>query len=252
MLQQTTVAAVIPYFERFVVRFPDVHALAKAELSEVLEHWAGLGYYSRARLLHLSAKALCQQDFPQKAELLLQLPGFGPYTSRAVASLAFGQRVGVLDGNVIRVLCRVMGFKVRWWQTAERVKLQEIADLFVQSGSPSARNQGLMELGATVCTPKNPLCILCPWNTQCVARKEDKVEQLPLKRPRKKIEFWIWKPELHVKKDKVLLVENNYAPFLKKQMLFPGTIQKFPKNLKNLMLVTALPITIFTFKSQRR
>ncbi len=232
MLQQTTVAAVIPYFERFVIRFPDVHTLAKAELSEVLEHWAGLGYYSRARLLHLSAKALCQQDFPQKAELLLKLPGFGPYTSRAVASLAFGQRVGVLDGNVIRVLCRVMGFKVRWWQTAERVKLQEIADLFVQSGSPSAINQGLMELGATVCTPKNPLCILCPWNTQCVARKEDKIEQLPLKRPRKKIEFWIWKPELHVKKDKVLLVENNYAPFLKKQMLFPGTIQESPKKPK--------------------
>ena len=107
MLQQTTVAAVIPYFERFIERFPNQHTLAQAELSEVYEYWAGLGYYSRARNLHASAKIISDSGFPEDYSQLIQLPGFGPYTARAVASLAFDQKVGVLDGNVIRVLSRV-------------------------------------------------------------------------------------------------------------------------------------------------
>ena len=188
MLQQTTVAAVVPYFEKFVRRFPDVRSLAMAELSEVLEFWSGLGYYSRARLLHRSAQELTKSGFPQKAELLLLLPGFGPYTSRAVSSLAFGERVGVLDGNVIRVLSRVMGQAAPWWQSKDRQRLQDLADQLVQEGDPSAINQGLMELGATVCTPQNPTCLLCPWSQRCVARKTEQVQNLPLKIPRKKVE----------------------------------------------------------------
>ena len=229
MLQQTTVSAVVPYFERFISQFPHVHALAEAPLEEVLQAWSGLGYYSRARMLHRSAQELAEKGFPRKAELLIQLPGFGPYTARAVASLAFGERVGVLDGNVIRVLTRLLGLRVSWWTTVERRKLQAIADEFVQEGNPSIINQALMELGASVCTHQKPNCFMCPWASSCVALRTQEIENLPLKKQRKNKEIWIWKPELRVKKKAVLLVKNNYLPFLKNQLIFPGSAQKTKK-----------------------
>lgn len=116
MLQQTTVAAVVPFYERFLERFPTVDDLAKASIEQVYEVWAGLGYYSRARNLHKAAQSIFEHGFPQKAEQLIELSGFGPYTSRAVASLAFNEHVGVLDGNVIRVLTRRYGLDIPWWE----------------------------------------------------------------------------------------------------------------------------------------
>jgi A/G-specific adenine glycosylase len=224
MLQQTTVAAVIPYFHKFMTQFPEVHDLANAEESHVLEAWAGLGYYSRARNLHKSAKALAKVGFPKTAAELLELPGFGPYTSRAVASIAFGEKVGVLDGNVIRVLSRRHGLKLEWWNSKGRQTLQDISDQLAAYGEADSVNQGLMELGATICTPKKVLCLLCPWSKDCVAYAEGLVDELPLKKPRRDFETWVWKPVVSIKNEKVALVKNDYAPFLKGQMIFPGEI----------------------------
>ena len=223
MLQQTTVAAVTPYFAKFIKKFPNFKSLAKSPLGDVLEMWAGLGYYSRARNLHKASQKISQLgNFPKSAQQLLELPGFGPYTSRAVASIAFGEKVGVLDGNVIRVLSRMYGLSLEWWMTAGRKSLQSISDELVSYGNPSDINQGLMELGATVCTPKKPLCLICPWNKSCVSLKQNKIDQLPLSKPKKSAEYWLWKPKILIKNKKVALVENNYAPFLKGQWLFPG------------------------------
>lgn len=224
MLQQTTVVAVIPYFEKFLKKFPTVQDLAKAPENEVLEAWAGLGYYSRARNLHKAAKALAENGFPQTAAELLELPGFGPYTSRAVASIAFGEKVGVLDGNVIRVLSRRYGLKLEWWNNKGREQLQSLSDELASLGQSDVVNQGLMELGATVCTPQKVTCMLCPWAATCVAREKNLVEKLPLKKPRKESEVWVWKPHVAIKDRKVALVKNDYAPFLKGQMIFPGEI----------------------------
>lgn len=224
MLQQTTVVAVIPYFEKFLEKFPTVEDLANAPESEVLEAWAGLGYYSRARNLHKAAKALATNGFPKTAAELLELPGFGPYTSRAVSSIAFGEKVGVLDGNVIRVLSRKYGLKLEWWNNKARNELQKISDDLAAFGQSDSLNQGLMELGATVCTPQKVMCILCPWSADCVAREKNLIEKLPLKKPRKESEVWVWKPVVSIKDRKVALIKNDYAPFLKGQMIFPGEI----------------------------
>lgn len=225
MLQQTTVTAVIPYYEKFMARFPSVSHLAQAPLAEVLEAWTGLGYYSRARNLHRSAQALAKQGFPRTHQELLELPGFGPYTARAVASLAFSEPVGVLDGNVIRVLSRVFAEPFEHWKTKDRAILQDLADQIASQGPSEIINQGLMELGATICTPKSTQCFLCPWLGTCRAQKLGRVEELPLAKPRKEMETWIWKPWVLQQGERIALTENNYAPFLKKQWLFPGEVQ---------------------------
>ncbi|RYZ69854.1 MAG: A/G-specific adenine glycosylase [Proteobacteria bacterium] len=224
MLQQTTVAAVIPFYDRFLKKFPTVQDLANAPEPDVLEAWAGLGYYSRARNLHKAAKLIAENGFPKTAAELLKLPGFGPYTSRAVASIAHGEKVGVLDGNVIRVLSRMYGKKTEWWNTKARDELQKMSDELSLIGSPDEINQGLMELGATICTPQKVSCLLCPWNSSCVARENSWVEMLPLKKPRRESEVWVWQPEVHIRKNQVALVQNNYAPFLKGQWIFPGKV----------------------------
>jgi A/G-specific adenine glycosylase len=224
MLQQTTVVAVIPYFEKFLDKFPTVQNLASAPEHEVLEAWAGLGYYSRARNLHKAAKELAASGFPETAEGLIALPGFGPYTSRAVASIAFGEKVGVLDGNVIRVLSRKYGLHLEWWNSKPRQQLQDISDTLASFGHSDLINQGLMELGATVCTPQKVMCVMCPWAHDCIARDKGLVEKLPLKKVRKKSEVWVWKPIVAIKNNTVALIKNDYAPFLKGQFIFPGEI----------------------------
>ncbi len=223
MLQQTTVAAVIPYYTRFLKRFPSLKSLAQASIQDVLAQWSGLGYYSRARNLHKAAQWIHGHSWPETAAELLELPGFGSYTSRAVASLAFGEKVGVLDGNVIRVLSRRFGLHWEWWRSKEKNRLQELADSFaLQSAESAVSNQGLMELGATVCTPQNPSCPLCPWRKTCVALHSGEIENLPLKKPRRQKELWSWKPQVRLHAKKIALVKNDYAPFLKGQWILPG------------------------------
>jgi A/G-specific adenine glycosylase len=227
MLQQTTVVAVLPYYDRFLKAMPNLKSLAEAPLESVLELWSGLGYYSRARNLHKAAQALVKNGgFPKTAAELEEFPGFGPYTSRAVSTFAYQEKVGVLDGNVIRVLSRRFGLPVQHWMPKERNALQIRADQLAQTDTPDIFNQAMMELGATICTPSSPSCLLCPWNSRCVARHESRVSELPLKKPKMNFESWLWQPELSIHKGKVAFVQNEKMPFLKGQWVFPGTIKK--------------------------
>ena len=188
MLQQTQVVTVIPYYERFLVRFPDVGSLARAPLDEVLREWAGLGYYSRARNLHNAAKAVCERhggNFPQARTALEALPGLGRSTAAALAVFAFGAREAILDGNVKRVLARhfaVDGFPGK--QSVER-ELWTLAESLLPARSVEAYTQGLMDLGATVCTRGSPACGRCPIASSCAALERGRVAAYPAPRPRK-------------------------------------------------------------------
>lgn len=227
MLQQTTVTAVIPYYEKFMQSFPSLKELAAAQENQVLKHWAGLGYYSRARNLHKAAKILNQQGFPKSYKELIQLPGFGPYTSRAVTSIAFDENVGVLDGNVIRVLSRKEGLiNNPWWTNQGRQKLQDLVDKIVDGTPTHKANQALMELGATICTPRNPSCLICPWLKICKGQKQGLTEDIPQPKPKRAKEIWHWQIQLVKNKGRVALLPNDYTPFLKKQWIFPGEIKQ--------------------------
>jgi A/G-specific adenine glycosylase len=232
MLQQTMCKSVDRFYGRFLQRFPDVKSLAKSELQQVYEYWSGLGYYSRARNLHKTAQIISGIGFPKTSQELEQLPGLGPYTSRAIASIAFEEPVGVLDGNVIRVLSRYLGLKINWWETKNKNHLQNLSDRFARLGKPSVVNQALMELGATVCFPNKPLCLMCPWRQKCQALLKNQIHLLPVKKPRQKTQVLIWQPKVLLKADKIALVENTYAPFLKKLMIFPGKILRPDKKPK--------------------
>jgi A/G-specific adenine glycosylase len=188
MLQQTQVATVLDFYARFIARFPDVRALAAAELDEVLALWSGLGYYSRARNLHRCARdvvALHGGKFPGNARALQMLPGIGRSTAAAIASFCFGERVAILDGNVKRVLTRVLGFgadlataaneRSLWAQAEELLPRQA-----VREAMPNY-TQGLMDLGSTVCLARNPSCLACPVHEMCAAQREGKPEKYPVK-----------------------------------------------------------------------
>jgi A/G-specific adenine glycosylase len=182
MLQQTQVATVIPYWERFLARFPTVEALASAPLDDVLAAWRGLGYYSRARNLHRAAQEVVDRfggRLPSSAEALLTLPGFGRYTAGAVASIAFGEQAPLVDGNVARVLSRLFEVEGAPGDRAREARLWELAGTLVQGERPGELNQALMEHGATVCRPESPLCLLCPVRGECLAFRHGRVDELP-------------------------------------------------------------------------
>ena len=181
MLQQTTVSAVIPFFERFVARFPNVGALAEAGEESVLSLWSGLGYYSRARNLRLGAKQIMAEyggRFPSTVEGALTLRGVGPYTARAVTSIAYGTRTAVVDGNVRRVLSRLFASRNLSPRT-----LQQRADQILARTRPGDWNEAMMELGATVCTPRNPRCGECPVARDCAGRSRPHDWTAPKRRP---------------------------------------------------------------------
>jgi A/G-specific adenine glycosylase len=182
MLQQTQVATVIPYWERFLQRFPTVEALAAAPLPDVLAGWRGLGYYSRARNLHRAAQEIVSRfggRLPSTAAELLSLPGFGRYTAGAVASIAFGEPAPLVDGNVARVLSRIFEVEGAPGDRAREARLWELATALVPGERPGDFNQALMEHGATVCRPENPLCLLCPVREECLAYLHGRVAELP-------------------------------------------------------------------------
>jgi A/G-specific adenine glycosylase len=143
-----------------------------------------------------------------------------------VASLAFGASVGVLDGNVIRILCRRFGLSLRWWQSSGRHALQSLADQMVEGKNSAVLNQAMMDLGSTVCLPKSPKCVLCPWIENCLALKLGTVESLPLKKAKREPENWVWYPQLHRKRGRLALVNNTYAPFLRGQWFLPGKVRR--------------------------
>jgi A/G-specific adenine glycosylase len=181
MLQQTQVVTVIPYYERWLKLFPTWQALAGTEEIAVIKAWEGLGYYRRARNLQALAKAVVRAGgaLPQGGEGLRALPGIGPYTAAAVGSIAFGLPLAVLDGNVMRVLTRLLALTDDISRPQTRGKLQEIADRFLDGNDSSTHNQAIMELGATVCLPRQPRCPICPLQTGCLGR--ERAEDFPVK-----------------------------------------------------------------------
>lgn len=186
MLQQTTVTAVKPYYERFMARFPTVRHLAEAPSEEVMQAWAGLGYYSRARNLHACAQAVMASHggrFPDTEEGLRALPGIGAYTAGAVAAIAFDQPAAAVDGNVERVMSRL--FAIEEFLPGARPLIREKVLALLPKDRPGDFAQALMDLGATICTPRNPACGLCPWREPCVARAEGTQESFPRKAPKK-------------------------------------------------------------------
>ncbi|MBR0696808.1 A/G-specific adenine glycosylase [Bradyrhizobium lablabi] len=200
MLQQTTVKAVGPYFEKFVTRWPDVAALGRASLDDVLRMWAGLGYYSRARNLHACAVAVLRDHggaFPETEEGLRALPGIGPYTAAAIAAIAFDRRTMPVDGNIERVVSRLFAVEEPLPQSKPLIQ-QLAATLLVPSRAGDGKSragdeksragdsaQALMDLGASICTPKKPACALCPLNDDCAGRARGDQETFPRKAPKK-------------------------------------------------------------------
>jgi len=205
MLQQTQVVTVVPYFERFISRFPEVESLASASIDEVLLHWAGLGYYSRARNVHAAAKAVMERGgFPTRRDDWLELPGVGPYTAGAISSIAFDQVEPILDGNVERVISRWLLVDRKQGDTAYKSELWEHSRTSVELAAklgvrPRVFNQALMELGAVVCAPRSPKCTICPVAESCGARASERVSEFPPAKPPKK---WI-----EVREDMVALLD---------------------------------------------
>jgi A/G-specific adenine glycosylase len=182
MLQQTRVAAVIPYYERFLQLFPTVYDLAAASEDALLAAWAGLGYYYRARNLQKAAQIIHDEGtFPATYDQIRALPGVGDYTAAAIASIAFDLPHAVVDGNVLRVLSRMHGDSSDIATTAGRQHFSKLAQELLDEDNPSSFNQAVMELGATVCLPKNPQCLLCPLSRHCRARQQGKQLDYPVK-----------------------------------------------------------------------
>lgn len=186
MLQQTTVTTVIPYYLKFMKRWPTMTALARADISEVMSAWAGLGYYSRARNLHACAVRVAGEldgKLPDDEEELLKLPGIGPYTAAAIASIAFGKRAAPVDGNIERVLSRLMCIEEPL--PASKTTLKEIARQLAPAKHAGDFAQAMMDLGATICTPKSPSCLVCPWREDCSALASGIAAELPRRADRK-------------------------------------------------------------------
>ena len=208
MLQQTRVETVIPYFEKWMQLFPSVAALAKATERDVLNAWEGLGYYSRARNLHKAAKVLLKEydgRLPSDPTELIKLPGIGRYTVGAIASIAFGMDEPALDGNLKRVYARLFdidepvdssnGEKLLWDVARQNLPKRKAGDF----------NQALMDLGATICTPKNPRCLICPLMETCKARMNGTQELRPVKKPKKSVPLYVQAAGVILRKGKVLL-----------------------------------------------
>ncbi|WP_223155087.1 A/G-specific adenine glycosylase [Alkalibacillus aidingensis] len=189
MLQQTQVDTVIPYFEQFMERYPTVYDLAKADEQEVLKSWEGLGYYSRARNLHSAVREVVQEyggEVPCEKSEIKKLKGVGPYTQGAILSIAYGQPEPAVDGNVMRVMSRILQIEEDIAQAKTKKIFEDVVKTVISKEDPSSFNQGLMELGALICRPTNPKCEICPVKEHCTAFEKDIQDQLPIKTKKKK------------------------------------------------------------------
>lgn len=232
MAQQTRIAVVVEYYRRWMARFPTVQSLAAADLQEALKLWEGLGYYSRCRNLHRAARIIVDEfggEVPRTREELLRLPGIGDYTASAVLSLAFGQAAGILDGNVKRVFSRLWDISTPIDEPSMNEQLWAYARGIVESGSPpGAVNEGLMELGALLCTPRNPRCLLCPLQSLCLSAQRGTQNQRPQRTPRPSIPQFdssaavIWEGE--PLSTRLLLVQRPSQGLLGGLWTFPGSL----------------------------
>ncbi len=224
MLQQTRVEQMIPYFKRFLKRFPSIEKLAQAKEQTILKAWEGLGYYSRVRNMHQAAKIIVWEKngkLPETASELKQLPGFGDYIARSVASIAFNQNEAVVDGNVFRVLGRFFGIRSNISETKTKKEFQKIAQQILPKEKSRAFNQALMELGALVCVPQQPLCSQCPLQEKCFARKNNQQSAFPVKTKKQKRPLRVFAAILAQNQETVWLVK-------RKQKLLGG-LWEFPQ-----------------------
>lgn len=225
MLQQTQVATAKPYYERFLKKFPTAKELAEASLDDVLKLWEGLGYYARARNMHKAARLIvadCEGVLPSSAKELLKLPGIGKYTAGAITSIAFGLDEPVLDGNVVRVLSRLFRVRKNPKETTTQKKLWSLARQLVPEGEAGLLNQALMDLGATVCVPKQPRCSICPLHEVCEARRHDEQNELPFKGKRHPLPHYDLGVGIVWKGDRLLLAKRNLDGLLGGLWEFPG------------------------------
>ncbi|MEW5959701.1 MAG: A/G-specific adenine glycosylase [Chloroflexota bacterium] len=225
MLQQTQVATVIPYYHRFLERFPTLTDLAAASLDEVLKAWEGLGYYARARHLHQAAIKIVAEyagRLPASYAELRRLPGFGEYTAGAVASIAFGEPAPAIDGNVKRVLARLLAIDTDLSRNPAAQKVKETARALVDPNAPGDWTQALIELGATVCTPQAPKCLLCPLNELCRARLQGIERELPLKPAKKALPHYDVTAAVIRHNGKILIAQRPLEGMLGGLWEFPG------------------------------
>lgn len=241
MLQQTRVETVIPYFEKWLRLFPDVQSLANASERDVLNAWEGLGYYSRARNLHKAARIVAEQhngELPRNLDELRQLPGIGRYTLGAIASIAFGMDVSALDGNIKRVYARIFDVTQPVDSTAGEKILWQLADENLPKGHAGDYNQALMDLGAMICVPKNPRCLICPVMELCQARQIGVQGQRPVKTPKKDVPQYVHAAAVIVQRGRVLLVQRPSQGLLGGMWEFPNgrvdgdPARELPKALK--------------------
>ena len=241
MLQQTRVEAVVPYFERWMRLFPTVQELANASEHDVLNAWEGLGYYSRARNLHKAAKIvadLYEGEMPRDLDQLRKLPGIGRYTLGAIASIAFSMDVAALDGNIKRVYARIFDLEVPVDSAAGEKILWELAEKNLPKGHAGDYNQALMDLGATICIPKNPRCLICPVMKLCKARQNGTQNQRPVKTPKKEVPHYVHAAGVIVQRGRVLLAQRPSEGLLGGMWEFPNgrvdgdPVAELPKVLK--------------------
>jgi A/G-specific adenine glycosylase len=231
MLQQTTIPHAAPYFERFVERWPTVAKLAEASWEDVSAAWAGLGYYSRARNLHACAKAVAERgSFPQDAKGLRELQGVGPYTAAAIAAIAFDERIAPVDGNIERVVSRLWAIPSNrteaGWRAAKVVisaRAQELADALPKDGRAGDLAQALMDLGATVCTPRSPNCAMCPLWDYCEARRQEQQERYPMKAEKRAVPTRHGAAFILMRGDHVMLVRRPPSGLLGGMMMPPSS-----------------------------
>lgn len=243
MLQQTQVQTVLPYYHRFLARFPTVQSLAAASPGEVLKLWENLGYYARARHLHAAAAQIVGQlqgVIPKTEKELLLLPGIGSYTAAAIASIAYGERVPAVDGNVRRVLCRVFAVQAPPDHSRTQRHIRRLAETVVPEKSPGPFNQGLMDLGATLCTPRKPSCAACALNGLCLAAIKGLQEFLPMKKPRRPLpQKEMVAAVLVDPRGRALVVQRSPAGLLGGLWGFPG-VEKKPHETLNRTLRRAV------------
>lgn len=239
MLQQTQVTTVIDYYHRFIDRFPTVNVLANASLDQVLKVWEGLGYYARARNLHKAAKEIMERfrgKMPETLEELLSLPGMGKSTAGAVLSLGYEKSAPILDGNIIRVFARIFRITENVQHTHIVKSLWEIAEKLLPSKNVRAYNEALMELGATVCKPKNPLCRKCPVSSFCEAFRYSIQNELPIKSPRRPIPHFHVTAGLIWKGNRVLITQRSPKGLLGGLWEFPGGKQEKGETLYDCLI----------------
>lgn len=235
MLQQTQVATVISYYERFIASFPTVEVLAMAPVDEVLHHWAGLGYYARGRNLHKAAQKIVAEyggKFPQTVEELVELPGVGRSTAGAIMSLGHHRRATILDSNVKRVLARVFAIKTWPEETQTLKQLWTLAESLTPEQSVQAYNQAMMDLGATVCTRTQPRCDSCPVNGDCQALAQGLTQDLPVSKPKKTLPEKSAQMVIVVREDGAILLQKRPSPGIWGGLWCFPELEALPKRLK--------------------